>query len=160
MKSNTSQPGVSLVELLFAIGIIAILAVGLFTVGEYVNTQAKEKLAKSTIEILVTALEQYYDFSNKFPDPNTDDDYPDSDCNLDIERMYYKLTLVPEAKKVLNQINTTLIVDSNGNDGYLEIVDPWEKEFGYTYEPGDNFPVITSAGPDKELGTNDDITSK
>ena len=159
MKLNISQPGVTIIELLVAIGIIAILAVGMFTVGEYVNTQAKEKLAESTIETLVTALEQYCDFYDKFPDPNAVSEY-DTGCNLDIERLYYKLTLAPEAKKALNLINTTLIVNNDDSDNYLEIIDPWGTAFRYTYEPDDNFPVIISAGPDKKLGTKDDITSR
>ena len=51
MRSNRSQPGVTIIEMLVAIAIIAILAVGMFTIGSYVETQSEEKLAKSTAEI-------------------------------------------------------------------------------------------------------------
>lgn len=153
MKPNTSQLGVTIIEMLVAITIIAILAVGMFTIGSYVETQSKEKLAQSTIETLVTALEQYYDFYNKFPDEFSDPNESDE--------LYKSLILCPEAKKTLDQINSKLRTDKDG-DGYLEIRDPWEKEFRYTYNKidEDNFPVITSTGPDKKLDSDDDITSK
>jgi len=43
---------------------------------------------------------------------------------------------------------------------YPEIIDAWGQPFDYRYNSGDNFPVITSAGPNKKLGDDDDISSK
>ena len=156
MKRKENKYGLTLVEILVAIAIIAILAAGLYSVGNYVETQAKIKLTESTIETLCTALEQYYDFYKSFPDLNASG-YP-VDCN-GIERLYYKLGLAPDAKKIINQINPSLIKDVD-NDKYPEIVDAWETDFRYSYNSGGNFPVIDSNGPDKKSGDDDDISSR
>src|SRR4030042_5492690 len=67
MKRKQNKYGLTLVEILVAIAIIAILAAGLYSVGNYVETQSKIKLAESTIETLCCALEQYCDFNDGFP---------------------------------------------------------------------------------------------
>jgi len=42
----------------------------------------------------------------------------------------------------------------------LEIYDPWGMVLDYRYVPGDNFPELVSAGPDKIFGTADDINNR
>ena len=153
MRKCRLQFGLTVVEVLISVAILAILVAGLFTVGSYVNKQAQEKLTESTIETLVTALEQYYDFYNEFPDPN------DSDYDSPPEALFGRLYSTPGAKKVLMQISETLIADKDSDDK-PEVYDPWGTPLRYIYNDGDNFPVITSAGPDKEFGTDDDINSK
>lgn len=156
----------TLIEILVAVAIVAILAAGLYSVSNYVETQAKIKLTESTIEILTGALEQYYDFYGSFPDPNAT--YP-AGCDLPVEKLYYKLTLAPEAKKILNQIKPSLIVNVNTNESpakiFPEVVDAWGTAMKYDYIKNtvqqDNFPVITSAGPDKDFNkTDDNLTSR
>lgn len=154
--------GLTLVEILVAIVIMAVLAAGLYSVSNYVEKQAKAKLTESTIEILCSALEQYHDFYGKFPDITVASDYP---ANCDgIERLYYKLSLAPDAKNILNQINSSMIKNVDRNELpqiYLEIVDLWGTDFRYTYTSGSNFPLIESAGPDKDFNTPaDNISSK
>jgi hypothetical protein len=34
----------------------------------------------------------------------------------------------------------------------MHIIDSWNTPLRYTYKSGDNFAVITSAGPDKKFG--------
>lgn len=228
MKLSTSQPGVTIVELLVVMAIIAILAVGMFTVGEYVNTQAKEKLAQSTIETLVTALEEFHEYGYKYrPDSISDIDiaeknfyrgldfpldcneFPKSDLEDELEifvgasnppkidgqfdndntyagssALYFCLSRVPSSRKVLNSIDTSLLSNKDINNSDLNItigprtypliriVDPWGTPLHYDYydewetkldereKSKKTFPVITSAGPDKKLGTDDDITSR
>jgi len=157
MKRNQNTNGLTLVELLVAIAIVALLAAGLYSVSRYVETQSKITLTESTIETLVAALGEYYDFYGKFPDP-CETGY-DGKCNLSVEKLYYKLGLAPGAKKIVGQINSSLIKDAN-SDGFPEVVDAWDMNFNYSYTSGDNFPVIDSNGPDKVAGNDDDITSR
>ena len=172
MKRTVNKYGLTLVEILIAIAIMAVLAAGLYSVGNYVETQSKIKLAESTIETLCCALEQYCDFYDgvrgvgKFPDPNAPsiatppgpNDVP-INCSLNMEKLYYRLSCAPDAKKIIGQINPSLIKDKNQNN-FPEIVDPWQSYFHYSYVPSRNFPLIDSNGPNRISGDDDDISSK
>jgi prepilin-type N-terminal cleavage/methylation domain-containing protein len=153
---NAKQSGMTLIEIIVSIAIIAILAAGLTAVGSYVDKQIKIKKTLASMHILVTAVDQYYDFYRKFPDPNgaypstTYFDPSGTEPN-NIEKLYYKLTLAPDAKKVLDQINRKSFKDADKDDN-LEIVDIWGENFRYRYMEGWNFPEIISAGPDKDFG--------
>lgn len=163
MKRKQNKIGLTLVEILVAIAIIAILAAGLYSVSNYIEKQAQIKLTESTIEILSTAIEQYHDFYGKFPDVNDNNGIP-ADCDRCMERLYYRLSLAPDAKNILNQINSSMIVNVYKDEGpniFPEIVDAWGTDFKYIYNSGDNFPLIESAGPDKDFNkTADNISSK
>jgi prepilin-type N-terminal cleavage/methylation domain-containing protein len=166
MKIKLEYTGLTLVEIMVAVTIVALLVAGLYSVSNYVETQSKIRLTKSTIEVLCTALEQYHDFYGKFPDINDVNGVPVPDLTRynkadSIEKLYYKLSLAPDAKKVLNNIGPSLIKDAD-KDKYAEIVDAWGGKYHYDYDrkQKDNFPVITSDGPDKIPNTDDDISSK
>jgi len=93
-----------------------------------------------------------------------------------IEALYFFLSRVPESRKTLAKIDSSLII----SDGIIEvdekrypllrIIDPWGETLRYDYYDEDdlpldpdearNFPVIISAGPDRIFGTDDDITSR
>ncbi len=97
------------------------------------------------------------------------------------EALYFFLSRVPESRKTLDKIDSSLITNKDKDkrdmtitvDGkeypLLRIIDPWGTTLRYDYydedvlPPNPNeariFPVITSAGPDKEFGTADDISS-
>ena len=98
------------------------------------------------------------------------------------EVMYLFLSMVPDCRTTLDKIDKSLII-SDGNDGtamtinvngkispLYRICDPWKKTLRYDYydegasftsinNTKKTFPVITSAGPDKTFGTNDDISN-
>jgi len=200
--------GITLVELLMAVAIVAILSAGLYVVGSRVETQAKIKQTQSTIEILSAALEQYYDansscfpfragltynqnklegtdsngLNGKVTDKNgtqlTAASY--NDLYASSEALYYFLNRIPASKKIIGTINSSLITNKdNKNTEYffiptggttvyplLHFVDAWKTPFRYTYKTGDNFPLIESAGPDKDFGDtipakkDDNITSR
>ena len=59
MKNKRKQFGMTLVEILVTIVIIAILAAGLFTVSNYMTKQSDIELAKAELEIIDVALEEY-----------------------------------------------------------------------------------------------------
>ncbi|MEN6385190.1 MAG: type II secretion system protein [Phycisphaerales bacterium] len=166
----------TLIELIVSIAVVAILAAGLFAVGNYIDTQMKIKRTQATIQLLLTALEQYYndkydlrpDSSPQFPDPNNNGiNYFRAGCDNDansIEKLYYRLSLFPEVRKIMDQLPPKSLKDSD-KDKNPEIVDVWNQNFRYKYENGWNFPEIISAGPDKKFRINDanstdDISSK
>jgi prepilin-type N-terminal cleavage/methylation domain-containing protein len=103
------------------------------------------------------------------------------------EVLYLLLSQVSECRKTLDKIDESLITNlgvdkqprnitvtylsgSVKNYSMFRIVDPWGTtlKYDYYYEvliPPDprqkrTFPVITSAGPDKQFGTADDISSR
>jgi len=59
MRSSGKNCGFSMLEILTAVAIVSILAMILLGVGKRLKTQADERLAKSTIEILVTAISSF-----------------------------------------------------------------------------------------------------
>jgi prepilin-type N-terminal cleavage/methylation domain-containing protein len=162
MKRKQNKYGLTLLEVLVAITIIAILAAGLYTLSSSIERQAKERLTKSTIEILCTALEQYHNLYGSFPVLTAVNVYPTTGCD-GVERLYYSLTLAPDAKAILSRINSAMIVNNDTDEDpniYPEIVDAWGTDIMYRYTVGTNFPVIISNGPDKKQGNDDDISSR
>lgn len=106
--------------------------------------------------------------------------------NMSSERFVYAMTTVPSAEKIMlgavlsgtSQSNSRTF-DSKDGDNFNEIYDPWgtpilyrsnnltwaaTPDTGLTGNLGDpkyivKFPLFASAGPDKEFGTDDDVTT-
>jgi len=160
--------GLTLIEVLVAVAIIAILSAGLYSVSNYIDMKIKIARTKSTLHILVTALERYHEFYGRFPiidDVNDSADYakenyPDAGKKMSsIEKAYYRLSLAPESKKIIGHIERKMVKDKD-KDGFPEVYDVWGTVLMYEYESGDNFPVVLSFGPDKVKNSKDDISSK
>ena len=132
MNTRRYNEGLSLVEMMIVLGLIAILATMIISVASRIESQSKEKGVKSTFALLEGALEEYKEFYGDFPG-NLGDLYS-----------------VPGSRKILEKIS-----DSPG-----AIVDPWGRPLDYKYTPGDNYPELLSAGPDRKFGTADDITNR
>jgi type II secretory pathway pseudopilin PulG len=145
MRNCRKNKAFSTIEVLAAVAIVIILATIVLGVGKRLKTQAEEKLAKSTIGILVTAITQYHEFWNEFP--TTDP------CALPVvhsEQLYRQLYSTPASRSFCEKIDATLIGDTDGDDDDddLEFLDPWARPLDYRYSDGDSFPVIESGGPD------------
>ena len=101
------------------------------------------------------------------------------------EALYLFLSQLPECRKTLDKIDESLITNlgvdkqprnitvtylsgSVKNYSMFRVIDPWGTTFKYDYydevtlnpRSKRTFPVITSAGPDKQFGTTDDISSR
>ncbi|RKY12704.1 MAG: hypothetical protein DRP65_00310 [Planctomycetota bacterium] len=155
MISCRKKRGFSTLEVLAAVTIVIILAAIVLGVGKRLKTQAEEKLVKSTIGILVTAITQYYKFWDKFPAQQIGIE-PVERC----EQLYKQLYSTPSSKSFCEKIDSTMIGDTDG-DGEFEFLDPWAKPLDYRYSTGDSFPVVESGGPDGKLDTKaDNISSR
>ena len=220
MKSYKHKYGVTLVEMLIVLAIIALLASMVIGIAGRISNQSKEQLTRNTFALLESALEQFRDYEYNYPPPYSDFDFP-LDCNdylfsnppdFDLkttlidalgaanvlitsgthdpaysgsEVLYFFLNRVPESRKTLGKIDSSLITNRDSNkqdmnititffDGsskdypLLRIIDPWGKTLRYDYydettlnpDSKRTFPVITSAGPDRNFNTPDDITSR
>jgi len=220
MESCKHKTGVTLVEILVVVAIIAILATMVISLAARIDSQGKERLTESTFALLNAALGEFQDYGYNYRHSDYDGfDFP-LDCNgfdetrledtlkdalgLGVdsvsiigdhndtdysgsEALYFFLSKVPESRKTLAKIDSSLITnkDSDGDsmeinvDGkeysLLRIIDPWGETLRYSYYRNEyeplpsnepemderrNFPVIISAGPDGIFGTDDDIKSR
>jgi prepilin-type N-terminal cleavage/methylation domain-containing protein len=226
MDDSRYHRGLTLIEMLVVVGIIAILLATIIVVTRRVEGQSQENMLANTFAILESALGQFYDYEFRYPSPYAEFRFP-LDCsdfslltlqttlagatgattvlitNHDeaaeadparkleylqysgCEVMYFFLSQVPEARQALSGISSALVTNKNmyGNDiqivvngrlpePLLRVVDPWGTTLRYDYyderlpsvagwlRTRRSFPVLVSAGPDRQFGTADDISSK
>lgn len=158
MKRYKYKDGLSLVEILVVVAIIAILATMLIGVASRINNQAKEQGLESTFTLLDSALQEYNEATGKFPE-QLEKNF--TNALMHSEYLYRELNLIPESRMILAKINKSMIKNEYGTiDTPQEIYDPWGTVLDYAYVPGENFPELVSAGPDKLFGTADDISNK
>lgn len=224
MEGYKHKAGITLIEMLMVVAIIALLAAMVITVATRIESKTDEQLTENTIALLNAALGQFRDYGYNFKVRSGagDDkrafyqglDFP-LDCNdliksklqtaledaLDerpilisggthkieysrSEALYFFLNRVPTSRKTLDAIDRSLIT-SEGSDkqnmritiagkGYplIRVIDPWGETLQYDYynekendfddreKSKRNFPLITSAGPDRKFGTGDDISNR
>lgn len=223
MKSYRYKTGVTLVEILIVVAVIAILTTMVVGIATRISNQSKEQLTKNTFALLNAALGQFRDYGYSYKVPNAAlapvrDFYRGLDFPLDCnglplepalgtalgaagaeiippgvlhdlndsgsEVLYFFLSRVPASRQTLEKIDDSLIINLDSNKQPMDIridfpsgpklfplariIDPWGTTLHYDYynelipdpKMKRNFPVITSAGPDRIFGTGDDITSR
>jgi len=158
MKSYKYKRGVTLVEILVVVAIIALLASIVIGLSTRINNQSKERCLECTCALLECALQEYCEYTGKFPEQ------PEKNFTnvlVHSEYLYKELRLIPESRKILEKIADSLVKNEYGAaDTPAEIYDPWGTVLDYRYVAGDNFPELVSAGPDKIFGTADDISNR
>jgi prepilin-type N-terminal cleavage/methylation domain-containing protein len=154
MKNQETEYGITLVEMLVVVALIAILAGMVIAVAARISSQAKEKGIQNTFSLLESALQEYYEYWNTFPDPNKPPYLTHSAA------LYGQLQATPSSRKILENIDNSLIKNNPGAVDMPQIYDPWDIILDYRYVPGDTFPELISAGPDRTFATVDDISSK
>ncbi len=93
MRRGFRQSAFSLIEMVVVLATILILAGALLGVGKYLTIRASVDLTNSELEVLATALQQYYDDWDAFPfdTPDTNgngilgDDYVVADLENDLD---------------------------------------------------------------------------
>jgi len=154
MKSYEYKHGVTLVEILVVVAIIALLASMVISIAARINNQSKERCLECTCALLECALQEYHEYWKVFPDPNQPPYLSRSAA------LYGQLHSTPSSRKILEEVSDSSIQNNPNAVDMPQIYDPWGTVLDYRYVPGDNFPELVSAGPDKIFGTADDINNR
>lgn len=148
----------SLIEILVVVVILAMLTTMVIGVASRVDTQAKEKSVESMFTMLDSALQEYHEFTNRFPEQK---EVNFANAAVHSEFLYGELETVPASQTILHKIDASRIENKHGTaQTPPEIYDPWGTPLDYQYAAGQNFPRLISAGPDKAFGTQDDIENR
>ena len=148
-RRRTMRRGLTLLELM----IVLIILVGLMAIvgPRLLGSQQKADIRTTEAQIgnLSSALKMYVVDMKTFPPT---------------EEGLQVLLSPPEDERLARKWAGPYI------DGNQLPLDPWGSEFQYEYEPAEaasdstqpqaNFPRIFSAGPDGQLGTDDDISNR
>ena len=158
MKTYKYKQGLTLIEMVVVVGIIALLVTMIISLVSRFDNQAKERGLEGTFTLLEDALQEYHEFTDGFPE-QPEKDFANAAAHS--EYLYQQLSSIPDSKSILEKISDSLIKNKYETTQALqEIYDPWGTVLEYRYTPGDTFPVLISAGPDKVFGTADDISSR
>jgi len=81
MRNRTDKYGLTLIEMLIVVGIIALLTAMIIGIARRIDTQSKERLTENTIAIINTALGQFQDYKYDYNDINYRSFSFPLDCN-------------------------------------------------------------------------------
>ncbi len=143
MKKHTgtrrSRRGFTLMEVLLVLAILVIVG-GLVTT-QFAGTQQKAKIdaAKAQIDSFKQALRMYNFHVGTYP--------PASD-----EALFYLIEQPTDLSDPTKWGGPYL-------DGETIPMDPWEQPYQYEMDER-GMPLISSGGPDMQLGTEDDVVSR
>jgi prepilin-type N-terminal cleavage/methylation domain-containing protein len=158
MKTYKYKRGLTLVEMLTVVVIIALLATMVIGIAARIDNRSKERSLECTFALLESALQEYHEYTGRFPEQSEKNF---TRAVVHSEYLCEQLQRIPDSRKVLDKISGSLIENKYGVAGTPpEIYDPWGTALDYRYVPGDNFPELISAGPDKIFGNADDISNK
>jgi len=158
METRKYEYGLTLVEMLVVIVVIAVLATMVIGIATRIDNQTKEKSVEAILAQLDGAIQEYREFTDAFP-AQPEKNFANAAAHS--EQLYKELDAIPGSQSVLAKINDSFIENKYGTaDTPPEIYDPWGTALDYAYVPGDNYPTLISAGADRVFGTADDISNK
>ena len=160
-RGRRSEAGVTLVEMLIVLAIITLLASLVIGMVTHIDNQSKGKGLQNTFAVLESALEEYREQTGHFPE-QPERNFANAAAHCEI--LYDALNSIAGSRKILEKISDSLIkhnVDTGAMPPIPEIYDPWAGVLDCSYDPlVDTYPELISAGPDKNFGTADDISSR
>jgi prepilin-type N-terminal cleavage/methylation domain-containing protein len=151
MKSDADKTGLSLVEMLIVVAIVVILTTMVIGLAGRINDQSNERLTKSTIGILTTALGQFHGYGFRYKDLTYSGFVFPLDCNdfdvavlqtvlsnalaspvsiiatghdrsySGIEASYFLLSRVASCRKTLDKIDELLITNLGSDQQPMNI---------------------------------------
>jgi len=158
METRKYECGLTLVEMLVVVVVIAVLATMVISIAGRIDNQGKERGLKALLAQLDAAIQEYRDFTSAFP-AQPEKNFANAPAHSEL--LYKELDAIPSSHSVLTKIDDSFIENKYGTaDTPAEIYDPWGTALDYIYAPGSNYPTLTSAGADKVFGTPDDITNR
>jgi prepilin-type N-terminal cleavage/methylation domain-containing protein len=151
MMRTDKKRAFTLIEVLVTLAIILILAGALITAGKYLRVRAERQLTASAIEVISTALQQYYDQTNSFP-PVVENEtalktaifgsastltitvsrgtHPDPVATSEGRRwwrgesLFYFLDRVPQSKAILNGLSNRMLSNKDKTGVGLQVEIP------------------------------------
>jgi len=137
-RKRRNQAGFTLVEIMIVLALVVMLGsyAGVKLIGMF--NKGKQDIARTQIAGFGQALQPYY-----------------------LSHSYYPTT-AQGLQALVSRPSVGKVPENYPEGGYLgkkELPkDPWGNEYRYSCEDGQNF-IITSAGPDGQEGSSDDIKS-
>jgi type II secretory pathway pseudopilin PulG len=158
MTNRRHNVGVTLIEMLVVVGVLALLAGFVVSMTRRQDNQGKERSLEAVFLLLKSALMEYHEDTGTFPEQAEED----FDEVLEHgELLYEKLRSVPASREIIKSIDGSFVKGDASADDPLNVYDPWGEALDYRYDPNvGNFPELISAGRDKTFDTDDDISSK
>jgi len=152
-----AETGVTLIEMVIVVTIIALLATIVLGIAASIQNQGNERLTENTFALLEGALQEYHDYTGGFPQYRVGAVLVERS-----ETLYAELNRIPSSRKILEDIGGSLIQNDPLTADTPEIYDPWGTVLDYRYEQGvATFPTLISAGPDRDFFTTaDNITNR
>lgn len=145
--------GFTMVEMLAVLLILTILVALAVGVGQHVIEEAKRKQTIATQEVVMQAIQAYYDNKNEYPDAD-----PESDGSDDCSQLM-KDHLVPDkdAGELLKGLDSEAYAGIGIDGTGAALLDAYAKEMRYRISGGlGGGPVLISAGKDGNFGMDED----
>ena len=134
------QRGFTLVELIVAVAIMAILVTLVVGVSKHVRAEAARKATASTQAILMDAIQEYFEQKGGYPPQSS------------MAELVEELKAQPEARTRLYLLPQDAFKTTTG-----EVVDGFGNAMSYSETGGlGGGPVVISSGPDGPQGTSED----
>ncbi len=157
------KSGVTLVEMLVVLAIITLLATMVYKATSGLGNQSQERRQEQAFVMLDSALDEYYEVRGQFPVSNSLSAYNnDSDWRRDnVEILYEELYSVPSARTLLLKLAPKQLDQWQGAQNAVHLIrDVWGTVLSYEWIKGNAFPVLISAGPDREFASVDDVNNR